>query len=135
MVHCGFLGKAREKQPIILFIDALDQLPDSPSINWLPKKLPKHVHLLVSTQPGKSQQSISTRISPGKQIELQHLSVDQGEHILSNWLNEWHRTLQPVQKQKILEAFEKNGLPLYLRLLVDAMPALEIRQRGKYAFH
>jgi len=46
------LALATSEKPILLFIDSLDQLSETDNakaLYWLPKELPDHVHLVVST--------------------------------------------------------------------------------------
>ena len=41
--------------PVVLILDSLDQLSDDDAgreLNWLPKKLPKNVYIVLSTLPG-----------------------------------------------------------------------------------
>ncbi len=50
------LALATPERPLVLFLDALDQLSGSDnarSLIWLPPELPPHVRLVVSTLPGE----------------------------------------------------------------------------------
>ena len=43
---------ASSQRPLVIFLDALDQLSDennARNLMWLPKNLPEHVHLVVTT--------------------------------------------------------------------------------------
>ncbi len=48
------LALAKQEKPLLLFIDSLDQLSDTDNakaLYWLPKELPEHVSLVISTLP------------------------------------------------------------------------------------
>ena len=52
----------RPEKPLVLFLDALDQLSDSDNARnliWLPAELPPHVRLVVSTLPGECQAALA----------------------------------------------------------------------------
>ena len=50
-----FLERATEERPLCIVIDSLDQLTDEDGarrfLEWLPRKLPAHVHMIISTLP------------------------------------------------------------------------------------
>ena len=50
-----FLEHASEKRPLYIVIDSLDQLSDADGarrfLEWLPRSLPAHVHMVISTLP------------------------------------------------------------------------------------
>ena len=50
-----FLERASEETPLCIVIDSLDQLTDEDGarrfLEWLPRKLPAHVHMIISTLP------------------------------------------------------------------------------------
>ena len=50
-----FLEHASEEGPLCIVIDSLDQLTDEDGarrfLEWLPRKLPAHVHMITSTLP------------------------------------------------------------------------------------
>ena len=50
------LQLATEELPLYIFLDSLDQLlgeNDDRQLSWLPKQLPSHVHIVVSTLPDR----------------------------------------------------------------------------------
>jgi NACHT domain- and WD repeat-containing protein len=134
------LALARPAKPIILFLDALDQLSDADnarSLAWLPAELPPNVKMVVSTLPGECLQTLETRtqyverstaLPAGNLLEVCPISQAEGEVILDAWLAEAKRTLQPAQKEHILTRFKQCGLPLYLKLAFE-----EARRWKSYA--
>lgn len=121
------LALATAQHPIVLFVDALDQL--SPTDNalalmWLPRPLPENVKLIVSVldEPGKTAHCLQTArgIFPSKIfVPLTDLSPDHGEELLDKWLAEANRALQPHQREEILSKFIQTGLPLYLKIAFE----------------
>jgi outer membrane protein assembly factor BamB len=108
------LRGASERRPIVLFFDALDQLTEThhaQSLMWLPLHLPEHVHIVVSAASSDA----VARIGESDRIELGPLTLDDGEAMLSNWLGEAGRTLQPEQRAAVLESFAAEGNALWLR--------------------
>ena len=109
----------RPGKKLILFLDALDQLSDANNarnLAWLPSKLPENVFLIISTLPGEWEEELRKKL-PGKNIlELIPMPSEEGEKLLDLWLTNVKRILQPDQKKEVLEKFNQNGLPLYLKL-------------------
>jgi WD40 repeat protein len=120
------LALATEQRPLLLLLDALDQLSptdNAHSLQWLPRELPAHVQVVVSAlqREGEAGNALgAARLrSPGSLLELRPMSPEDGEQILNTWLADAHRTLQPVQRQDVLSNFGQCGLPLYLRLAFE----------------
>ena len=112
---CLALGTAQK--PVLVFLDALDQLSDSDnakSLYWLPRELPEHTRLVVSSLP-----ELKTQLSNHCIADLPLLPIEEASKILERWLNAIRRTLTPDQKKEVLTKFSKNGLPIYLRLAFE----------------
>lgn len=106
------LSTATREEPLILFIDALDQLAASDPARdmiWLPHELPPNVKVIVST----------TDDVAGLIVQLEPMTQLEGGQTLDELLQEAHRTLQPWQRVKVLVHFERCGLPLYLKLAAE----------------
>jgi hypothetical protein len=116
------LALATEQQPLIVFLDALDQLTAAHhghDLTWLPDDLPPHVSLVVSTQTGSWHETLN-RVAPQVALlPLEPLHVSDGEVLLDLWLDDAGRKLTPAQRERVLRAFAANGLPLYLRLAFE----------------
>ncbi len=143
-------------KPLWIFLDALDQLTASNqayALAWLPAKLSEHVRLVVSAalpnatvagvaDPGSTTISdrtstdpratviaaLNARLDDTQRITLAPLTVADGEQMLTNWLADACRTLQPAQRQAILETFQVEGSPLWLRTAAEEAARLTSRQ-------
>ena len=112
------LGQATAARPLILFLDALDQLSGTRSLAWVPDPLPEQVRVIVSTRPGDGQRSLEQR--QAQMITLGALSANEGDELLGRWLEAAHRTLQEPQRLAVLEKFNRSqGRPLYLKLAFE----------------
>jgi hypothetical protein len=126
------LALATDERPLLLFLDALDQLGDGqqpPNLSWLPTELPHHVRL-VATIRSDGELTQLQRLPAGSIVELERMSRDEGDNVLKRWLAEAHprRVLQPPQRSEVLDKFAVHGLPLYLRLAFE-----EARRWHSYA--
>jgi hypothetical protein len=116
------LALATADRPLILFLDALDQLTDAEgarSLVWLPAELPEHVRLVVSTLPGECLSVLENKLPAASLVELEPMPVEEGQALLDVWLEEASRALQPQQREEVLGKFTRNGLPLYLKLAFE----------------
>ena len=116
------LELAREDKPLIIFIDALDQLSDAHNARnliWLPSELPENVRLIVSTLPGECLETLKRKLSEDNFQELEPMPLEEGEALLDLWLKSAERTLQENQRKEVLDKFNKCGLPLYLKLAFE----------------
>jgi WD40 repeat protein len=110
------LSMATAEQPMVLFIDALDQLAASDparDVTWLPPELPLHVKVILSTIDD------GERLPKGLSVQLERMTQSEGGQALDELLREAHRTLQPWQRETVMAHFERCGLPLYLKLAAE----------------
>ena len=113
------LKLATAEKPLILFIDALDQLrPGDParSPTWIPVELPQNARLVVSTLPLDILDELKNRLPERNFVELMPMPPDEGQALLSKWLKGASRTLQDHQRKEVIGKFAREGLPLYLKL-------------------
>lgn len=116
------LALATAERPLIIFLDALDQLSatdNARSFAWLPAYLPEHVRLIVSTLSGECQFALEHKQPKVNLIELGPMKKEEGEHLLNLWLGEAKRKLRADQQQEVLTKFVVSGLPLYLKLAFE----------------
>jgi WD40 repeat protein len=116
------LGLATEEKPLVLLLDALDQLSDADharNLMWMPVKLPVHVRLIVSTLPGECLAILQKKLSPQNVMEVQSMAAEEGEQLLDLWLKEAHRKLQPAQRAPVLSRYRRGCLPLHLKLAFE----------------
>ncbi len=116
------LALATAEQPLLLFLDALDQLSESDparTLAWLPAQLPAHVRLVVSTLPGDCLSVLERRLPTSSLVALEPMAPDDGRELLDRWLRDAGRTLLPPQRAEVLGKFSQVGLPLYLKLAFE----------------
>jgi len=112
---CLALGTA--EKPVMLFLDALDQLTDSDnarSLFWLSRELPEHARMVVS-----SLSELKPQLNHHYTEELPVLPVEDASKILERWFNSVGRRLTAEQQKDVLDKFSKTGLPIYLKLAFE----------------
>ena len=150
------LALATVERPLILLVDALDQLAaadEAKGLAWLPAELPEHVHLVVSTLTGGIPEPVVRRLGrfAGERpfIAIEPLSPDDGAAILKGWraerqhdplLGDVCRTLTDTQRGDLLAKFSAaGGLPIFLKIAYeqarrwrcyDGLPALSDGEPG-----
>ena len=115
------LATVTTEEPLVLFIDALDQLASSDPARtaiWLPAELPAHVKVVVSTTDD------GERLPTGLSVRLERMTTTEGgqaldELLRGEWPKQAPRELQPWQRDAVLMHFERCGLPLYLKLAAE----------------
>jgi hypothetical protein len=117
------LQLATKELPLFVFLDSLDQLlgeNDDRQLSWLPRQLPSHVHIVVSTLPDRQYKcfpALQMMLSEQKQfVEVPRLSHSECNQVFQHWLQQSNRTLTSAQKEVVLRAFKQCPLPLLLRL-------------------
>jgi len=143
------LGRVPAEKPLVLFLDALDQLSDADNARnliWLPSRLPANVGLIVSALDStdsnvSAADSIDSNVDclpilkrktvKRRLLKLESMSLEEGSKLLDMWLKEdAGRILQPHQRKEVLDKFSmpQNGMPLYLRIAFE-----EARQWKSYS--
>ena len=111
------LELAEPARPLILFLDALDQLAENDpgrNLSWLPHEISPNVRVVVSALPELAKILSSTTI-----INLPSLPVQDAEKLLRKWLSAISRTITPDQQEQVLSKFVQTGLPIYLKLAFE----------------
>ncbi|XP_070534262.1 NACHT and WD repeat domain-containing protein 2-like [Ptychodera flava] len=120
------LRYATKKKPLFIFLDSLDQLSPAEGahrLTWLPKQLPPHAAIVISTLP-KEHDLLSTMqymLAPGmtRYTEVKRLSVQDSLNIMDSWLRTENRTITPEQRVIVTSSIEMCSLPLFLKLMFD----------------
>ncbi len=110
------LALATAARPIAIFIDALDQLDrDDPirSLDWLNEPLPEHCHIVLSTAD-REQRTDTLEV-----LDLPALPQADAAAALDDWLHAAQRRLQPAQREYLMAAYARSGLPLFLKLAFE----------------
>lgn len=121
------LTLATAERPLLLFLDAVDQLAPTDgahSLFWLPRPLPANVRLVLSVletdgPAGDCFRAAQSLFPPECLVPLEPLSPEHGGRLLDSWLAEAKRTLQPGQRELILTRFAGCPRPLYLKLAFE----------------
>lgn len=116
------MALATAQNPLILFLDSLDQLAaahGARSLIWLPAELPAHVAVVVSCRQ-EEDLAAALRARQAQELPLGGLEPADGQTLLAQWLENDGRTLQDAQRRHVLEKFAASqGNPLYLKLAFE----------------
>lgn len=116
------LNLSKPGQPLIIFLDALDQLSDfekNRNISWLPNYIPENTYIICSTTNKESIEVLESFESLESNIELDKLLPEEVKKIMELWLEKTNRTLQPDQENYVLKLVSNERLPLYLKLVFE----------------
>ena len=117
------LEYATKAKPLIVFLDALDQLGETDparQLSWLPAHLPEYVRVVVSTIPGDCEKTLRLKRPELAFLSLDKMSRKEGEDALNIWLDLAGRKLQDPQRDEVLDKFVADeGRPLYLKLAFE----------------
>lgn len=124
------LALATKEKPLVLFLDALDQISSADrarSLTWLPVELPENVNIVVSSIPGECTDALEKKLPPDRMVKLGPMPMIEGAELLDRWLSTARRTLRHDQRSEVLGKFAKCGMPLYLKLAFE-----EVRRWKSY---
>lgn len=121
-------------RPLVLFLDALDQLDRTDGswlLEWLPKRLGEHTRVVATTREGQTLHSAQRRY-PKMLLEVPAMTIVEGRQMLDAWLadtREAHfnagitpargRMLTKQQRKQVLSTFAQTGKPLWLKLAYE----------------
>ena len=129
------LRHASAQRPLVIYLDALDQLDKSDSawrLEWLPRDLPAHVSIVASARVGTPVELSARRRYAEGCIDVPSMKLTEGRAMLNAWLADkraaWFnagiapskgRRLTTQQKATVLDAFRNNGSALWLKLAYE----------------
>lgn len=129
------LAVATAGRPVILFLDALDQLSEVERgrlLTWIPcNELPEHAKIVVSClsdradndPDGEPYRVLKRRNLPAEnQVSLASLSTKDAEHLVDLWLASRGRRVIGAQRRLLTDCINSGNeccQPLYLSLLAD----------------
>ncbi|XP_062308645.1 NACHT domain- and WD repeat-containing protein 1 [Osmerus eperlanus] len=111
---------SQQGNTLLLILDSLDQLSEvnhAHKLYWLPKDIPPHVHLVVSTTNQNSLDLL--KMNEAIFFEVEPLLFTEAEEIMDTYMRALQRTLTPEQREAVLCSFEKCGRPLQLMLILE----------------
>jgi WD40 repeat protein len=112
-----FLTYASPDKPLIILLDALDQLSalyELKNLFWLPRTLADNVKIIVTVLPEFESELQDCIIE-----HLPLLPQNNAEEILNRWLTSTNRKLTDKQQYEIINKFNQNGLPIFLKLAYE----------------
>ena len=119
-----------KKEPIRIIIDAVDQWSgfDRDLLEWIPKKLPEHVRLLISMKTeGSEEQRKSLREKGIPAASLAPFSGDEDKRrLIKNYLAAFLKDINEEQIRKIV-GMKGSDNPLYLKIILN-----ELRLHGSF---
>jgi hypothetical protein len=104
-------------KPVIIFLDALDQLSGSDisrNLSWLPHELTENARIVVSALP-----DIKSYLHDHNKEYLPVLPAPEAIQILDKWLMSISRKLTDEQKKEVLEKFSQTCLPIWLKIAFE----------------
>lgn len=115
------------RQPIVIFLDGLDQLDPGGEVRnllWFPSSLPPGVKLVVSAvvddgPMGECCKAMERIVGEEGLLAVGAFGIGSAAALLTAWLTAVSRRLQPKQRQQVLSKFAVDGLPLYLKLAFE----------------
>jgi WD40 repeat protein len=130
-------------KPIVICLDALDQLRKPYRLGWLPDTLPTALKLVVSVLDDEAYETDSAiygtlrqRLAPEAFVEIEPLGVPDALKILTALESGSRRRLQRGQRDYILGQFEKAGAsPLYLRTAFEIARSWKSSDRAGTGSH
>lgn len=121
------------RQPVVLFLDALDQLNPTDNarmLYWLPRELAPGVKMVMSVLEPESPEEkpadryedsfgIAGRIWPDRMVEIGPLDEASAATLLRTWLTEAGRELRGEQEHDVPDKFKACPRPLFLKLAFE----------------
>lgn len=110
------LALATRERPLVVFIDALDQLAagdPAATLAWLPSDLPPYCRVVVSST------DVLPALAAAPRIDVKPLTLEETALALDGWFAGARRRLQPAQQEMLFAACAQAGTPLYMKLAFE----------------
>lgn len=122
----AFLEQAGARRPVILFLDALNQLDPagrSHELDWLPVWVPPGTRIVVSALAGDCLAQLKRRAPPDHLVTIQALPVDERRALATEFLGRRRKKLTPEQLNALLDVEKRPdaGLPLYTLVALEEL--------------
>lgn len=122
----SFLEKAGSVHPIILLLDAVNQLDPayrSHELTWIPLTLPPNVRLIVSTLAGDCLEGLKKRVSHENILQVPVLPEIDRKNLIKEHLARRGKKLSDKQIDCLLDTKKRQeaGLPLYLLVALEEL--------------
>ncbi|XP_066597814.1 NACHT and WD repeat domain-containing protein 2 isoform X2 [Prorops nasuta] len=123
----ALLTRATPEQPILLFLDSVDQLTGTQGnkLSWLPTRLPANCKMILSCAAEESNPVISRDYrllrrmidTEDSFIEVTALGEDLAMDVIRMWMKTAHRDLNNYQWRLVANAISKCSLPIFVKLV------------------
>ncbi|XP_066257781.1 NACHT and WD repeat domain-containing protein 2 [Euwallacea similis] len=122
------LTLASKEQPLLLFLDSVDQLTgtaDANKVSWLPTRLPKHCKIIVSCASEEANPEVSREYHILKRmvdveenfVEVRALGEELAMKVIKMWMKTACRDLTNYQWRLVSNAIDKCSLPIFVKLV------------------
>ncbi|XP_045465419.1 NACHT and WD repeat domain-containing protein 2 [Harmonia axyridis] len=122
------LTLATKEQPLLLFLDSVDQLTgtqDANKVSWLPTRLPPYCKILVSCASEEDNPEVSREYHILRRmvdkdenfIEVKALGEDLAMQVIKMWMRTSCRDLTNYQWRLVSNAIDKCSLPIFVKLV------------------
>lgn len=121
-----FLEQAGTRRPVMLFLDALNQLDASGrshELDWLPVSVPPGTRIIVSTLAGDCFDQLIRRVPLDHVVTIPALPVDERRALATEFLGRRRKKLTPDQLNELLDVEKRPdaGLPLYTLVALEEL--------------
>ncbi|CAH0599180.1 unnamed protein product [Chrysodeixis includens] len=123
------LTMASQQQPLLLFLDSVDQLTgigtENNKVSWLPTRLPEHVKIIVTCACEEANPEVSKEYdvlrrmidSEENFLEVKALGEDLAMQVLKLWMASAARDLSNYQWRLVSNAIASCSLPIFVKLV------------------
>ncbi|CAK1595571.1 unnamed protein product [Parnassius mnemosyne] len=123
------LATATQQQPLILFLDSVDQLTgigtENNKVSWLPSRLPPHCKIIVTCACEEANPEVSKEYdvlrrmidSEENFLEVKSLGEDLAMQVLKLWMASAARDLSNYQWRLVSNAIGQCSLPIFVKLV------------------
>ncbi|XP_053618962.1 NACHT and WD repeat domain-containing protein 2 [Plodia interpunctella] len=120
---------ATEQQPLLLFLDSVDQLTgigtENNKVSWLPTRLPPHCKIMVTCAREETNPEVSKEYEVLKRmidseenfLEVTALGEDLAMQVLKLWMASAARDLSNYQWRLVSNAISSCSLPIFVKLV------------------
>ncbi|CAB3255055.1 unnamed protein product [Arctia plantaginis] len=120
---------ATQQQPLLLFLDSVDQLTgigtENNKVSWLPTRLPQHCKIIVTCASEEANPEVSKEYNVLRQmidseenfLEVKALGEDLAMQVLKLWMASAARDLSNYQWRLVSNAISSCSLPIFVKLV------------------
>lgn len=134
----SFLARAAVRGPVVLILDALNQLDTDTggqNLTWLPPSWPSGVKVIASTTDGDVLEQFVQRLPPDHVLRLESMTGNEQITLVSRLLGRRGKRLTQEQLARLLDPAQRPdaSLPLYISVAIEELSlfghydALEVR--------